>query len=279
MSAQRVQRKLAAVVHADVKGYSALMGRDEPGTVRQLGTYREILKRLIELNGGRLVDTAGDGFLCEFPSAFNAVEFSVEFQQQIAAENEELAEDQRMEFRMGINVGDVIEEEGQIYGDGVNIAARLEALADGGGICISGTVYDQIKNKMDLSIVSLGEKSVKNIAQPVRTFKVAFDSPPVESSTDEKAATEIRRPQQWLYPAVGLGLVVAAVVGILLFLHTQPSELGEAERLNEFAGSACPRSRCESACSRSRCGSACPRSRCESACSRSRCESANRPRQ
>jgi len=210
-----MKRKLAAVVHADVKGYSALMGRDEARTVRLLRTYRDILKGLIELHGGRLVDTAGDGFLCEFPSAVNAVEFAVEFQQEIGIKNADLTEGQRMEFRMGINVGDVIEEdEKMIYGDGVNIAARLEGLADAGGICISGTVYDQIKNKMDLGFLSLGEQTVKNISHPVRAFKIrtgpalAGDAP--DKATSEKAG----KTYTGLYLSVGLVMVLAVAIGV-----------------------------------------------------------------
>jgi class 3 adenylate cyclase len=223
-----MKRKLAAVVHADVKGYSALMGRDEAGTVRLLRTYRDILKGLIELHGGRLVDTAGDGFLCEFPSAVNAVEFAVEFQQEIGIKNADLTEGQRMEFRMGINVGDVIEEdEKMIYGDGVNIAARLEGLADAGGICISGTVYDQIKNKMDLGFLSLGEQTVKNISHPVRAFKVRT-GPALAGDAQEKATSEkAGKTYTGLYLTLGLILVLAVAIGVWFNYKTTEPKLQE----------------------------------------------------
>ncbi|MEJ2718877.1 MAG: adenylate/guanylate cyclase domain-containing protein [Deltaproteobacteria bacterium] len=217
MSTQRVKRKLAAVVHADVKGYSALMGRDEAGTVRLLGAYRDVLRGLIALHGGRLVDTAGDGFLCEFPSAVNAVEFAVEFQQEIGVKNADLPEGQRMEFRIGINVGDVIEEDGGIYGDGVNIAARLEGLAEAGGICISGTVYDQIKNKMDLGFHSLGEQTVKNIVHPIRAFKIRTGPDSGEEAQDTTPSKKTGESHAALYLIIGLGLLVLAVgIGVWL---------------------------------------------------------------
>ncbi|MFH1117284.1 MAG: adenylate/guanylate cyclase domain-containing protein [Pseudomonadota bacterium] len=224
MSPRGVKRKLAAVVHADVKGYSALMGVDEEGTVRMLAAYRDVLIRLIELYGGRLVDTAGDGFLCEFASAVNAVEFAVEFQQEIDVRNSELPEDKRMAFRLGINVGDVIEEDGQIYGDGVNIAARLEGVAEAGGICISGTVYDQIRNKMDLGYQSLGEQSVKNIAHPVRAFKVKMGSKGQEA--EKQPATRVKRKPKpgWLVPLVVTVIVGVGAVGVWLHVRNPDRE-------------------------------------------------------
>jgi class 3 adenylate cyclase len=225
MSSQGVKRKLAAVVHADVKGYSALMGRDEAGTVRLLGTYRDILKGLIELHGGRLVDTAGDGFLCEFPSAVNAVEFAVEFQQEIGIKNADLPEGQRMEFRIGINVGDVIEEDGAIYGDGVNIAARLEGLANAGGICISGTVYDQIKNKMDLGFLSLGEQTVKNIAHPVRAFKIRTGPASDEDVLADTMPVKTGKTYMGLYLTIGLVIVVAVGIGVWLMYRAPGPKL------------------------------------------------------
>jgi class 3 adenylate cyclase len=223
-----MKRKLAAVVHADVKGYSALMGRDEAGTVRLLRIYRDILKGLIELHGGRLVDTAGDGFLCEFPSAVNAVEFAVEFQQEIGIKNADLTESQRMEFRMGINVGDVIEEdEKMIYGDGVNIAARLEGLAEAGGICISGTVYDQIKNKMDLGFLSLGEQTVKNISHPVRAFRIRTGPALAGDTQDEATSEKAGKNYTGLYLSVGLVLVLAVAIALWFNYKTTGPKLHE----------------------------------------------------
>jgi TolB-like protein/class 3 adenylate cyclase len=168
----RVERKLAAVLAADVQGYSRLMGENEVGTLQMLTAYREVVDALIEQHRGRIVGTAGDSILAEFASAVEAVQCAVGIQQALTTKNVDLPAERRMEFRIGINVGDVIVEGPQIYGDGVNIAARLEALAEGGGICISGTVYDQVENKLTLSYEPLGEQTVKNIAKPVRVYRV-----------------------------------------------------------------------------------------------------------
>ena len=168
MATQGVKRKLTAILSADVEGYSRLMGEDEESTVRTLTTYREIMSGLIQQYRGRVVDYPGDNILAEFTSVVDAVQCGVEIQQVLKARNAALPESRRMEFRIGVNLGDVIEEGERIYGDGVNIAARLEGMAEGGGICISGSAYDQIKNKLALGYEYLGEKEVKNIAEPVR---------------------------------------------------------------------------------------------------------------
>ncbi|HJY83087.1 MAG TPA: adenylate/guanylate cyclase domain-containing protein [Candidatus Binatia bacterium] len=148
MVAATVERKLAAVLSADVKGYSRLMGEDEVGTLCTLTAYREVTDSLVWQHRGRIVGTAGDSILAEFANAVDAVQCAVKIQRDPKAKNTELPAKRQMEFHIGINVGDVIVEGPQIYGDGVNIAARLEALAEGGGICISGTVYDQVENKL-----------------------------------------------------------------------------------------------------------------------------------
>ena len=169
---QNVMRKLTAILSADVKGYSRLMSADEVTTIRTLASYRERMTTLIGQYRGRVIDSPGDNLLAEFASAVDAVQGAVEIQRELKQRNETLPAEQRMEFRMGINVGDVIVEGERIYGDGVNIAARLEGLANGGGICISGAVYEQVENKMSLSYADLGEQSVKNITRPVRVFRV-----------------------------------------------------------------------------------------------------------
>jgi class 3 adenylate cyclase len=161
---ERAKRKLSAILSADVKGYSRLMGEDELGTVRTLEAYREMIAEVIRNYRGRVVDSPGDNLLAEFASVVDAVESAVEIQEELRAKNEELPENRRMEFRIGINLGDVIEEGERIYGDGVNVAARIEGLAEGGGICISRTAFDQVKNKLNLGYENLGEHSVKNIA-------------------------------------------------------------------------------------------------------------------
>jgi formylglycine-generating enzyme required for sulfatase activity/class 3 adenylate cyclase len=176
MPPEDLKRKLSAILSADVVGYSRLMGDDESATIRTLNTYRDLMTTLIQQYRGRVVDAIGDNLLAEFGSAVDAVNCAVEIQRELAERNTELSDDRRMEFRIGANVGDVVEEQGRIYGDGVNIAARVEGLAKAGGICISGRVYDQVENKLDFTYVFLGEKKVKNIARPVRVYRV-FSSP------------------------------------------------------------------------------------------------------
>jgi adenylate cyclase len=172
MSEERVKRKLSAILSADVVGYSRLMQEDEVSTVRTLEAYRKVMSDLIEQFRGRVVDSPGDNLLSEFSSVVDAVQCAVEIHEVIRAKNEELPEDRRMLFRIGVNLGDVIEEGDRIYGDGVNIAARLEGLAEPGGICISGGAHEQIENKLALGYEYLGEHTVKNIAKPVKVYKV-----------------------------------------------------------------------------------------------------------
>src|SRR3989454_8293017 len=166
-----MERKLAAIFSADVKGYSRLMGEDDVGTIRTLTAYREVMTTLIQHHRGRVVDSPGDNLLAEFASVVDAVHCAVEVQQALKAKNAELPDQRKMEFRIGINLGDVVIEGERLYGDGVNIAARLESLADPGGICISGTVYDHVENKLPLTYEYLGEQTVKNIAKPVRVWQ------------------------------------------------------------------------------------------------------------
>jgi adenylate cyclase len=188
-----VERRLAAILHADVKGYSRLMGEDEVGTLRTLAAYRAVTDSLIQQHRGRIVGTAGDSILAEFASAVEAVQCAVEIQQALKTRNADLPSERRMEFRIGINVGDVIVEGPQLYGDGVNIAARLEALAEGGGICLSGTVYDQIENKLVLGCEYLGEQTVKNIAKPVRVYRVQREA---ETTATAQGRGEVHSPVQ-----------------------------------------------------------------------------------
>jgi adenylate cyclase len=172
MATNGVKRKLAAILSADVKGYSRLMGEDEEATVRTLTSYREIISSLIDQHQGRVVDSPGDNILAEFASVVDAVQCAVEIQQALKARNAELPENRKMKFRIGINLGDVIEEGERIYGDGVNIAARIENLAEAGGICISVSAYDQVETKLALDYEYLGEHSVKNILKPIRVYRV-----------------------------------------------------------------------------------------------------------
>jgi class 3 adenylate cyclase len=172
MTTQDVTRKLVAILSADVKGYSRLLGEDELGTIRNLNAYKELMSGLIQQHRGRVVDAPGDNLLAEFGSVVDAVRCAVEIQKQLATANSALPENRRMEFRIGVNLGDVVEENDRLYGDGVNIAARLEGLAEAGGVCISGTAFDQMRNKLSLGYEFRGEQTVKNIAEPVRVYKV-----------------------------------------------------------------------------------------------------------
>jgi adenylate cyclase len=171
MNTQEFKRKLTAVFSADVAGYSRLMGEDEGSTVKTLEAYKQVMFSLIEQHRGRVVDSPGDNILAEFASVVDTVQCAVAAQNEFESRNAELPENRRMEFRIGINLGDVIEKEGRIYGDGVNIAARLEGLAEAGGICISGSAYEQIDGKVPFAFEYMGEQTVKNITKPVRVFQ------------------------------------------------------------------------------------------------------------
>ncbi len=175
MTEAKVTRRLAAILAADMVGYSRLMGADEVGTIaRQKALHREAIDPAIAEHGGRVFKTTGDGLLVEFPSVVDAVSCAVAVQTNLAGHEADRPEEGRMRYRIGINLGDIVIEGDDILGDGVNIAARLETLAEAGGICISGDVYRQVRNKLDLEFEDLGERRVKNIAEPVRTYRVAL---------------------------------------------------------------------------------------------------------
>ena len=188
MTEQGFKRKLAAILSADVEGYSRLMGDDEEATILTLISYRKVMTALIQQHGGRVVDSPGDNLLAEFASAVDAVQGAVAIQRELKTRNAALPPHRQMEYRVGINVGDVLVEGERIYGDGVNIAARLESLADGGGICISGTAYDQVKNKLSLGYEYQGEQTVKNITDPVRVYKIGRKSETAISLMSEEQA-------------------------------------------------------------------------------------------
>ena len=211
MTTQSFKRKLTAILSADVKGYSRLMGEDEDATVHTLKAYRELIGNLIHQYHGRVVDSPGDNILSEFASVVDALRSAVAIQEELKAKNTELSENRRMEFRIGINLGDVIEDEGRIYGDGVNIAARIEGLSKSGGICISRTAYDHVKNKLSLGYEYIGEHAVKNIADPVKVYRVLMEPEAAGKLIGEKRTRPIRR--QWaIVASVILVLGVAAVV-------------------------------------------------------------------
>jgi adenylate cyclase len=181
-----IQRKLAAILAADVAGYSRLMSTDESGTMRTLSAYRRLMDDLITQHGGRVANTAGDSVLAEFPSIFDAVECSVSVQLKLGEAAAGLSENAALRFRIGIHLGDVMVRANDLLGDGVNIAARLEGMAEPGGVCISGVVFDQIDGKIDLSFRSLGIQSLRNISKPIEAYAIELNRedrlPPIEDA-------------------------------------------------------------------------------------------------
>jgi TolB-like protein/class 3 adenylate cyclase/Flp pilus assembly protein TadD len=216
MAEKGFKRKLTSILSADVVGYSRLMEEDETATVRTLTSYREVIATLIKQHNGIVVDSPGDNLLAEFVSVVDAVQCAVSVQNEITARNEDLPENRKMLFRIGINLGDVIQEEERIYGDGVNIAARLEALAEPGGICISKTAFDQIERKLPYGYEFLGDQSVKNISKPVGAYRVLLEPRVTVSGEPEK---EKIRPARRMPIFVGIAavLVLAVAVGIWYF--------------------------------------------------------------
>jgi adenylate cyclase len=218
-----VERKLTAILCADVFGYSRLMGEDEEATHRTLTSHRKIIDSLIEQHHGRFVNSAGDSVLAEFASVVNAVQCAVDIQTTLKAENASLPPGRRMEFRIGVNSGDVIVDGEQIYGDGVNVAARLEGLSDPGSICISAIVHDQIKNKLALSYEDLGAQQVKNIAEPVRVFRVMLEGGAASRTAAKGRERSLRK--HWrggVFSLVGLAIIVGTIV-FVQHLSLRPS--------------------------------------------------------
>ncbi len=216
MDAPSLKRRLAAILAADAVGYSKHMARDEEGTLRVLSGHRVIIDGLIATFSGRIVGTAGDSVLAEFGSSVDSVRCAVEIQAALATRNSSLAEADRLLFRIGINLGDVIVEGDDILGDGVNVAARLESIADPGGICVSSSIYDQISGKLNLGFADMGHQSLKNIGRPVRTYMVARDGAEAAASQSGVAAAPASPAAKssttlWLAAAGAVGLVVVAV--------------------------------------------------------------------
>jgi len=223
MTQEGTKRKLAAILSADVKGYSRLMSQDERGTIRTLTAYKEAMSSLIKEYKGRVVDAPGDNLLADFGSVLDAVNCAVEIQREFAERNSELPYNRRMEFRIGVNVGDVVEEEGRIYGDGVNISARVEGLAEAGGICISGKVYDHVENKIGFEYEYLGEQEVKNIEKPIRVYRV-LSHPGAAAHRVVRAKNVIRKKLKIAsFAAVGVLLIGLAAVVIWQFLRPTQS--------------------------------------------------------
>jgi len=219
MDERPVERKLAAILSADVEGYSRLMGDDEVATVRAITEYRAVIASMVAAHGGRVVDAPGDNVLAEFASVVDAVQSAVDIQRELESRNAALPPTRRMRFRIGINLGDVIVEGDRLYGDGVNIAARLESLADGGGICLSGTAYDQIEGKLLFGYEFKGEHSVKNIARPVRVYRLHLD-PSAAPGPSARARSRLVKP----LAAAAAILVLLGAAGWVGWRWLRPSE-------------------------------------------------------
>ncbi len=220
MSAEPLKRKLAAILYADVAGYSRLTGADEEGTHRRLRTYLDATTDLIVEHGGTVMHYAGDAVLANFPSVVDAVLCGLSVQREIAVRNATLADARKLEFRIGINLGDVIVDRDDIYGDGVNVAARLQGLAEPGGICVSGTVYEALGTKLPVDYDYLGKQEVKNIDRPVRVYRARLKADAVLPKPS-MSANRWRRGKR-LVAAVMAGIVLAVAVGVMIWWVVLP---------------------------------------------------------
>jgi len=222
---EKATRKLRAILSADVKGYSLLMADDEAFTIQTIKEYRNIISNCIEQHNGRVVDSPGDNILAEFASAVDAVQCAVEIQRQLKKENDRFVENRRLEFRIGVNIGDVVHDGDRIYGDGVNIAARIEGLAEPGGVCISRNAYDHIKKKVGFEYEYLGEQPVKNISDPVRVYKVLM-----APTGSEKKVSDKRKPinTKWIVAVLGATLIIILFVGWQIYNKKAMVEKEEA---------------------------------------------------
>ena len=208
-----LNRRLAAILAADIAGYSRLMHEDEAATVRDLKAHQSVILPLIGRHGGRIIDTAGDGILAEFPSVIAATECAVQIQTVMAERNEGVPEHRRMRFRIGINLGDVIHDDARIYGDGINIAARLETLAEPGGVLVSSTVYDHVRGKLPFTFVDAGERQLKNIEQPVRTYRVLIPGVAFTPGAAPFIRTITADRRRWIVLGLAALLVLLAAGG------------------------------------------------------------------
>jgi adenylate cyclase len=231
MNTESFKRKLTAIFSADVVGYSRLMGEDDAATVKTITAYREIMAALIKQHRGRMVDSPGDNVLAEFASVVDAAQCAVAVQKEFQARNADLPENRRMQFRIGVNLGDIIEEGERIYGDGVNIAARLEALADPGGICISKTAFEHIESKLPFGYEYIGKQTVKNITKPVGAYRVLME-PRISGVADEEEgeADMAKRRKPFLVGAVVLLFVIIGFGAWYFYLRSFPSAVEPASK-------------------------------------------------
>ncbi len=219
MTEERARRKLSGILSADAVGYSRLMEEDEASTIRTLEDSKELMANLIQQYSGRVVDAPGDNLLAEFGSVVDATECAVKIQKELKTKNAERPDNRKMEFRIGINLGDVVEEADRIYGDGVNIAARIEGLAEPGGICTSRTAYDHVKNKLKLGYEYLGEHSVKNIAEPVRVYRVLMEPEAAGKVIGETRCLGRISRKTVMAEIIGLVIVAGGLIGWNIYLQ------------------------------------------------------------
>jgi len=216
-------RRLTTILAADVAGYSRLMAADEEATLATLRTYRRIIASLVSKHGGRIFNTAGDAVLAEFASAVEAVRCAVSIQEELAVRNVQRGDDEQMWFRIGVNVGDVMMEGDDLFGDGVNVAARLEGLAEKGGICISGSTFEHVKNKLSVAFSDIGPQTVKNIPEPDSAFRIVPGQVSVKADVQEKTAqrpaggSRVTANRTWITGAAGLAILLAAFFAWRLF--------------------------------------------------------------
>jgi adenylate cyclase len=208
-----MERRLAAILHADVQGYSRRIETDEVATLRVLTPYLQLMTELVRQHGGHAIGSRGDSLLAEFPSVRNAVQCAVEMQQELTERNAELPPEQHIAFRMGIHVGEVVEDGAQLHGDGINIAVRIEGLAEAGGICLSGSVYDQVKNKLPLQYGDLGPQHLKNIAEPVRVYRVVLEGQRPTATKRGKRFSSLPPGKRAWRNVIGAGIVLLLLVG------------------------------------------------------------------
>ncbi|WP_291701053.1 adenylate/guanylate cyclase domain-containing protein, partial [Bradyrhizobium sp.] len=236
-----MKRKIAAIFAADIAGYSRLVAEDEEETLRRLAAYRAVVDDFIVKAGGRVFNTAGDAVLAEFPSAVEAVRCAIDIQESLRTRNMAYPPSRQMSFRIGITIGDVVERDGDLLGDGVNIAARLEALAEVGGICISRSVHEQVVNKLSVQFADIGAQEVKNIPTPVHAYMVAMrreDGSYATPQAKKKARTPSSRPA-WLWPIVVMVIAVTAI-GVSGFLNFTRMELASERRERSHASRTVP---------------------------------------
>lgn len=221
MESQRLERRLVAILYADVAGYSRLTGADEEGTHRRLRIYLDAITESIRKHGGTVMHFAGDAVLADFPSVVDGLICALNIQRELAVRNESLPDKRKLQFRIGINLGDVILDRHEIYGDGVNVAARLESLAEPGGICMSGTAFDAMGTKLPVDYEYLGEQQVKNIDHPVRTYRARLKAGAVLPAPSLRSGSW--RQSKRAIGAIAAGLLLAIGAGVLIWWMVSPS--------------------------------------------------------